>query len=210
MSIWKKITKVPLQFHWSALLLLFLFLYQVGLLGIVYYAILMFSLLFHEYSHVYAALKENLPVEKVVVFALGAGAYIDSKELYFNQKLGLKISFAGPLGSFILATLGFMFYLLSPNIITAYFFAINIIFGVFNLLPLFPTDGGRILYSLLSYKFPALKAMYIATIISYVLSGLGAVVALVFSMWWMFIIFIFIIFFAYTQYMGFKNEMNNI
>jgi Zn-dependent protease len=171
---------------------------------------LMFSLLFHEYSHVYAAISEDLPVEKVVVFALGAGAFIDSKEIFFDQRLGLKVSLAGPIGSFILAILGAFIYLLMPNTITLYFFAINVLFGVFNLLPLFPTDGGRVLYSLLSYKLSPLKAMKVAAIISYVLSGAGALVSAFFGLWWMLVIFIFIIFFAKAQLEGFKKEVLGI
>jgi Zn-dependent protease len=146
-------------------------------------------------------------VEKVIVFALGAGAMIESDRILFDRRAGLKVALAGPLGSFTLATIGGILWLLLPNIITVYFCLINIAFGVFNLLPMFPSDGGRILYSLLSYKFDFAKSAKIAVITSYVVCFFGALVSFYFNLWFMFGLFIFLVFFAWQQYQGFKRAL---
>jgi len=203
----KRALQVPLEFHWSALILLFLFLIQAGIMGIALFLVVMFSLLIHEYCHVWAAISEKMHVEKVVVFALGAGALIDSERILFDRRAGLKVALAGPGGSLALAIIGSIFWILLPSTFTAYLFIINVAFCIFNLLPLFPSDGGRVLYSLLSFKATPEKAMNIAVITSYVLSGIGALVSLWFSMWWMLVLFIFLIVFARSQHKGFEKVL---
>jgi len=201
----KEALKVPLKLHWSSALLLILLLMQTGAFGIVYFAILMFSLLVHEYCHVWAAVRNGLYVKKVVVFALGAAAFIDAKELIFDKKIGLKVAVAGPGGSLALAILSLPLAFFMSGSIFSYFFAINILFCVFNLLPLFPSDGGRILYSLLSFVMLPTKAMKIAVYTSYILSVIGAAVCYLYSQWWLLALFIFLIIFAKAQYEGFKK-----
>ena len=80
------------------------------------------------------------------------------------------VALAGPVANFLLAILGAIFLLIigEPSscfsewlVITSYIFVhLNIILGVFNLLPVLPLDGGRILAGLLPSK---ISILYSAT-----------------------------------------------
>ena len=80
------------------------------------------------------------------------------------------VALAGPVANFLLAILGAIFLLIIGEplsgfsewlVITSYIFVhLNIILGVFNLLPVLPLDGGRILVGLLPSK---ISILYSAT-----------------------------------------------
>lgn len=211
-----KALKVPLKWHWSTILLPAILWYTNGILtGTVCFIIILLSLLFHEYCHVWMAIRQNMECHRVEVFALGAAAMVDSEKIMYDPLAGLKVAAAGPLGSVFLALIGLPLFLLFPNFVTIYFFIINVMFAIFNLLPLFPSDGGRIVYSLLSYKMPFRKAINIAIAISVLFSVAGIVLSLIYASYWMVVMFVFIVLFvlfAFQQRQAFirKMEMDGI
>ena len=212
MSNLKKTLSVPLKFDFSVLILLGLFLYTYGIRGLLYFLIVEVSILFHEYSHVYAAIKNNVPVQYVKTFLFGAGAFMESNSILLNKKVGLIIAFAGPFGSFILASISLLFYLLlngTPSGILGFIFMINIMLTVFNLLPLYPSDGGRILYCLLSYIMDYKKALKMSVILSIILSIAGIVASFIFGSFWMVFMFIILILFAVADYNNSKQVLGS-
>jgi len=74
--------------------------------------------------------------------------------------------------------------------------AISIIWGIFNLLPIYPMDGGHIARELFEYVSPR-NGMKFSLVLSMMLSSLLAVVALRFGMF--FVTFLFA-YFAYQNY----------
>ncbi|MDI6689361.1 MAG: site-2 protease family protein [Actinomycetota bacterium] len=114
------------------------------------------SVLFHELSHSYIAKKSGIPIKKITLFIFGGVAQM-SKEPE-NPEVEFKMAIAGPLSSFFLS---FSFGLiwvgargLGLEMVGASFlllWQINLALAVFNLLPGFPLDGGRVLRAGLWY-----------------------------------------------------------
>jgi Zn-dependent protease/predicted transcriptional regulator len=114
-------------------------------------AVLFFSsICFHELAHSYIARKYNLAVVSITLFIFGGVAQINGEPP--NPKAEFRIAIAGPLSSLLLALL---FFLVSMNVsggmeaLFVYLARINFIIAVFNLIPGFPMDGGRVLRSVL-------------------------------------------------------------
>lgn len=110
------------------------------------------SLLIHEFSHVEAARLFNINTKEVKLILLGAVAYLESTGKTAWQNF--VIAAAGPAASFILYALfsGLSAVLIGeiPTILIISFgflSTFNLVLAVFNLLPIFPMDGGRILVS---------------------------------------------------------------
>ncbi len=110
------------------------------------------SILIHELGHALVALREGVPVRSITLFILGGVAHIASEPP--TAWAELRIVSAGPFASLLLSVL---FGLLSaaPGLHPAlqaaavYLAGVNLLLALFNLLPGFPLDGGRILRALL-------------------------------------------------------------
>ncbi|KAB7614441.1 CBS domain-containing protein [Amylibacter sp. SFDW26] len=113
------------------------------------------SLLIHELSHSLVARTYNINVTNITLFIFGGVAELE-KEVT-TPAAEFWIAIVGPVSSFILAglfyTLGHINISLNasdPLIeLLKYLTFINLVIAVFNLVPAFPLDGGRILRSLL-------------------------------------------------------------
>lgn len=143
-----KLFKVPVYFHWSAIFL-FWILSSVGLLACIS---IFLCLLAHEFGHVLMAKYYGIKTDKVIVFGLGAAALLETNLAFFGKKEAA-VALAGPMVNVVLALLLLPLFYFFPTI--AYFETVliaNVAFAIFNLLPLFPMDGGRIIRGLLSHN----------------------------------------------------------
>jgi Zn-dependent protease/predicted transcriptional regulator len=119
-------------------------------IGIVSAVILFASVLVHELSHSYIAKKNGLPIGRITLFFFGGVSEITEEPQ--DPGLEVRMAAAGPLMSFLIAgVLGGLWYLIhlvsAPVAMTAtlgYGALINAVLGVFNLVPAFPLDGGRV------------------------------------------------------------------
>jgi Zn-dependent protease/CBS domain-containing protein len=111
-------------------------------------AVLFFgSILVHELGHSVVALRYQIPVRRITLFIFGGVAQIAAEPP--NASAEFLIAIAGPLTSFALAA---VFYFLEPMLVSIapalamakYLALINGILGLFNLIPGFPLDGGRV------------------------------------------------------------------
>jgi Zn-dependent protease/predicted transcriptional regulator len=116
-------------------------------------AILSFaSVLLHELGHSVVALREKVPVRNITLFIFGGVAQIGSEPQTAGAEL--RIAIAGPLTSLVLAGLS---GLLSLGVAAVaplaapftYLTRINLMLALFNLIPGFPLDGGRVLRAVL-------------------------------------------------------------
>jgi Zn-dependent protease/CBS domain-containing protein len=109
------------------------------------------SIVIHELSHAIVANRLGQPVDRISLFIFGGMAHLGHEPT--NARDELKIAAVGPLTSFVLGALFLsippVFHLRDAFPMWAsvfdYLGFINFALGIFNLLPGFPLDGGRIL-----------------------------------------------------------------
>ncbi|MGB9612837.1 MAG: site-2 protease family protein [Candidatus Margulisiibacteriota bacterium] len=127
-------------------------------------AILLFaSLLAHEFSHSLVAQRNNLPIHGITLFVFGGVAHLEQEPP--TPMIEFKMAIAGPIMSFFLSA---VFYILTQILgvlaapryllsILSYLYILNLVVGIFNLVPGFPLDGGRLLRAALWGWFKDLK-----------------------------------------------------
>ncbi len=120
---------------------------EYWLLGIATALMLFASVLIHELAHSMVAKSFGLSVPRITLFIFGGVSQIAAEPS--SAAVEFWIAVAGPLTSFVLAAI---FWLIAPHLAASpplYAFAkylayINFILGLFNLIPGFPLDGGRV------------------------------------------------------------------
>ena len=118
--------------------------------GVLAALLLFVSVGLHELSHSLVARRYRLSIESITLFIFGGVAQMKGEAPH--PKAEFWIAVAGPLSSFVLAL---VFFLMTAGAtggtkaLFAYVAQINLILGVFNLIPGFPMDGGRVLRSIL-------------------------------------------------------------
>lgn len=124
------------------------------LLGVVTALLFFASILAHELAHALVTRLEGGKVEKITLFIFGGVAQIEEEPKSPGREL--LMASAGPGVSLLLAGLAYLGWVFSvgtsPWWLTSpleYLAGINFFVGVFNLLPGFPLDGGRVLHSVL-------------------------------------------------------------
>ncbi len=171
------------------------------LMGFVAALTLFGSVLLHELSHSYVAKRSGIPVPRITLFIFGGVAQIASEPK--DARTEFNIAVAGPVCSLVLAAL---FFLLSrsPTLraappVTAvfeYLAYVNTALALFNLIPGFPLDGGRILRAYLWNRWRDLRrATYTVSRIGswfgialIVLGGINVLMGdLIGGMWFIFI-----------------------
>lgn len=197
---------VPLYIDLTSLLWLILLSMSNGLLmALPLFVLLMLSIVAHEYAHVWMGIKQETYTSHVTLYMLGGAAFQDST-WDKPPSAEAKIAVAGPIMSMLLAGFGFgLFYLFGEptgklGSIIWWFASINSILALFNLLPIFPMDGGRVLRSLLSYKMDRIEATSAATIVTYALSTILGIVSIIYG----YIMLTLIM--AVIAYMAFKEK----
>ncbi len=138
--------------------------------GIIAALFLFGSVLVHELMHAITARKLRVPIAGITLFALGGVSEMQGEPPSAAGEFAIAI--VGPLASFALAG---VFWLLwqgfqaggfgvTFSAVALYLVGLNLVVGVFNLLPAFPLDGGRVLRSIIWGITKNLKkATYVAT-----------------------------------------------
>jgi Zn-dependent protease len=155
-------------------------------MGIVATLLFFASLLAHELSHSFVARAKGIPVEGITLFAFGGV----SRTRMDAETAGdeFQIAGVGPLTSIAIAVLfGLLYWIgigagwsVAVNGVTGYLASINLMLAIFNLLPGFPLDGGR-LFRAIVWKITGnlKKATRIASwggkFFSYLIIALGVV-----------------------------------
>jgi Zn-dependent protease/CBS domain-containing protein len=153
-------------------------------LGVLAAVLFFAALLLHELAHSYVAIREGLPVRSITLFIFGGVAQMTREPGSAGAEFRMAI--AGPLTS---VAIGLLFWALAwmsgrvelpaaPRLLFQYLAYINVAVAIFNMLPAFPLDGGRVFRSALWYFTGSLsRATQIASLVgegfAYLLMGLG-------------------------------------
>jgi len=207
---------IPLKIHITFwLLLLFVALssgkhegLQGGIHGVIFVSLLFTCVVLHELGHSLVAQHLGITVRDIILLPIGGISQMERipeepmNELYISA-IGPLVSLALALVFFILARLLGLntaipqVSLLDGNFLVGLFW-INLILGIFNLLPAFPMDGGRVLRALLALHMEYLQATHIAVTIGQACAIFFFFYGLFFN-FWLALIGIFI-------YMGAEGE----
>ncbi|MGD8577568.1 MAG: site-2 protease family protein, partial [Thiohalophilus sp.] len=110
-----------------------------------------FSIVFHELSHSLVARRYGLPIQSITLFIFGGVAEMHHEAT--EPKTEFLMAVAGPIASIVLGSISLGLFMLTrklgwPMALEGIFYHLgffNLIVAVFNLIPAFPLDGGRML-----------------------------------------------------------------
>ncbi len=167
-----RISGIPIRLHYTWLIIFFLITWTVGfrltpqqypglsqtsnlLIGLLSSLLLFGSILLHELSHSIVAKRSGLKIRQITLFIFGGVAEMEGEAK--EPGLELRMAAAGPLTSIALAIMAGVIWQASilvqaSALIQAplqYATLVNGVVAVFNLIPAFPMDGGRIFRSLI-------------------------------------------------------------
>ncbi|MEM3211937.1 MAG: site-2 protease family protein [Candidatus Micrarchaeaceae archaeon] len=212
-----KIFGVDIELHWLSILFLLLFLF-ISLYLFLLMLLLLVSVLLHELAHSVTSIRNKIKVSKIIlILPIGGLSVLD--KININPKIEFNIAVAGPIMSiFIGSAFGVLVPFTPPGIITQIFqfmFEINILLGVLNLLPAFPTDGGRVFRSYLERKHNFYDATMLtvktskAIMYALVIGALAYVLIISSSFYYKETLFVITLFTVFILYGGAEAEQNN-
>jgi Zn-dependent protease/CBS domain-containing protein len=193
-----KVFGIDIDIHISFFLLLALFFFFMGVKGLVLIIGVFFFVTVHELCHSLVALRFGIKVKRITLLPIGGVASMSGAPKKPYQEL--LISLAGP-ASNLLVVIIFYFPLLALlgkstlmyplmvltgqakfggdfNVI-AHIYWLNLVLAVFNMIPAFPMDGGRVLRAILSFKMGHKKATRIAVRLGHIFAILFGYIGLV-------------------------------
>ena len=151
--------------------------------GAVSALMLFISVLIHEVAHSVVAQRYKIPVNSITLYFLGGVSEI--AEEAHTSEAELRMAAAGPLISIVLGVVFYAVYILGGSFlplsvvaVLQYSGYINIVLAIFNLIPAFPMDGGRVLRGIVwGRNKDILKSTRTVTnvsrVISYIFIGFG-------------------------------------
>jgi Zn-dependent protease/CBS domain-containing protein len=194
---------IPIGFHWSLTIVFVLLVTSLGgsyfpdgypglseaavwtlavITGVLFFA----SILLHELGHAVVARREGIPVTSITLFVFGGLASIGQRSP--TARTELRIAAGGPVVSLILAAVfwGISLAFRSNDYVQApssWLAVINLSLLLFNLIPGFPLDGGRILRALVwqytgDERRASRIALFTGQIAAFGLMGLGGIIIL--------------------------------
>lgn len=160
------------KFQFIVLILIFCLTNQVEL----YISFIIFAII-HEMGHLLIGILIGKKIEKIRVMPLGVSITFKILVEDYNKKIikgninnikNLLVAIAGPFVNFAIAII--LYNLSSLNILsfkyTEIIIYINLLIGFFNLIPIYPLDGGRIVKEILCITSGKKAALKLTNIIS--------------------------------------------
>lgn len=174
---------IRVQIHWTFWLLILFVIFMVymqdGTIENMFWSTafilaLFICVVFHEFGHALTARKYGIGTESITLLPIGGVARL--KEVPEDPKAEFMVAIAGPIVNIVIAILLYLvvpvdtFFNMDQEALQEelsrvnsqnflfYLFAANIALAMFNMLPAFPLDGGRVLRALLSIKMGRVQA----------------------------------------------------
>ncbi len=128
------------------------------------------GVLLHELGHALTARRYGYPIDSITLWLLGGIASFSELPEDWRQEFGIAI--AGPIVSVLVGIASFLIVLVIPDVLSgagattvdgavfvfSYLAVLNVFLAMFNLVPAFPMDGGRVLRALLGRNRPFAQA----------------------------------------------------
>lgn len=215
-----RVRGVPIRLHVSVLLLVpfltFALAAQTGMVaqaahlppsrlalpgwawGLIASAGLLVSITLHELAHTLVAIRHGGRVESIVLMALGGVSQVTQMPRRPRHELAMAI--AGPFTSVAIAAALSLGYAATRTATPALAFGLfvlaylNLVLGLFNLLPAFPMDGGRVLRAALAWRWGKQRATRIAATVGKTMAVLFGLFGLLGGGVWL----VFIAFFVWA------------
>ncbi|MFZ1131793.1 MAG: site-2 protease family protein [Terriglobales bacterium] len=184
---------VDLFLHWSWFLVAVFEIQKTGRYSSLTWNILEYLALFlivtlHEFGHALACRRVGGTANQIVLWPLGGVAYVNPPQ---RPGATLWSIAAGPLVNVVLLPIFGVAYFLSrslgwpasmPDLYTLVrsILTIDVVLFVFNMLPIYPLDGGQILRALLWFVMGRARSLLVATIVG--LIGIAGFIGLAFWM----------------------------
>ena len=163
--------------------------------------VILLAVVLHEMSHALAGLHGGLPVKAVILLPLGGITQLDEARMTAQAnsqdwKRDIRIAIAGPLTSLLIAFVSGSIlvavnpelhlwtkpFLRSDDLLRSFIWA-NVWIGLFNLLPAYPLDGGRILQAFLRRKIDAALATRRAVSIGQTFATIFMLTGMLWNIW---------------------------
>ena len=186
-----RLAGIDVKVHWTFLILLGWFFFsfyreansvETGLYGIGFVLAVFACVLAHEYGHSLTARRYGVRTRDITILPIGGLASLE--RMPEKPKQELVVALMGPAVNVLIAVMIGVYLAgtgqlpigtaeinqLDPRYFAENLFAVNIVLVLFNLIPAFPMDGGRVLRALLAMRWDRAKATRFA-------AGLGRTLA---------------------------------
>jgi Zn-dependent protease len=187
------------------------------ILGGIASIMLTFSILFHELGHAFMAVKLKLQIERIHLYLFGGMAELKHRPIFPRQELFVALS--GPLASFLLSGFFYLVYMALPldvhltRMVFKFLVQINFLLAAFNLIPIFPLDGGRSIRALFwfitrRYYSASIGTLYLSYIIIAGILIFGIIDWSMYSSGFEYIILLMAFYLGYTVWSGHKELLH--
>ena len=160
--------RVKIKFHPLFFVFIFILILSKNFFSVISFLIAVFL---HELGH--GLIADFLGYKLNQITFLPFGASISGKEnVFYSTKHEIIVAVCGPLVNLFLLILCYALFWCFPSIycyLDIFYYA-NLVLFIFNFLPIFPLDGGRVLFAILKNKHDIKKAYKIIKIVGVVLS----------------------------------------
>jgi len=224
-----KIFGINFRIHVTFFLLLFFIFISVlpqhgferALLAMLFICAVFVCVLIHEIGHSLIARRFGKEAKSITLLPIGGVATMEEMPEKPVQEIAMSI--IGPFINLIIAALLYLFVghwtgigapNLTPDSVKTFFaglIGVNIMLAIFNLIPAFPMDGGRILRGLLAMRLDFVQATTTAVFIGQAISMFFIFFGIFFN-WWLAIIGLFLYIGAGSekQQVILKSLLNNV
>lgn len=221
-----KVSNVSIEIHWTFVFILLWVIFselksggtmENAMMSVIFVLLLFLCVILHEFGHILVARKYGSVTKKITLLPIGGVASMD--KIPEKPKQELLVAIAGPAVNIVISVLLLLFvpiaflakqdsasleamleHVTFQNILF-YLLVANVVLAVFNFIPAFPMDGGRIFRALVAMKTGRVRATRIAAALGQLLAILFFFIGLFYNPFLIFIaLFIFLGAFGENQY----------